>query len=158
MGIFREIWFWVAVMGIVYITFLGWTSRFINKEGRLCRRNNRQRRESAIYVVVIVVSIATYVETFYRLKHGYHSAVMEIFTEEIFYELFLYMAMYFTTYMATLIMANFLAEAIHIGVFTMRREDEARTKREIQRRYTEELRAAIMSTALKQSAAPWRNQ
>ena len=60
MSIFKEIWFYTSLAGIVYAAVLGFTSYFVTELNRLQYRNNDQRRERIEWcVAAVVVVIAT---------------------------------------------------------------------------------------------------
>ena len=137
MKIFTEMWFYVALLGIIYAGFLGWTARFTAKDPRgkhgvaLWRRNNAGRRERLEVITSGIVYAVIWAEIFYRAKYGMPEPLtLKIFSENIFYEMFLYSVFYFTGYTMLLFGVDTLMDIIHIGVF--QRLEEAKTAKRLE--------------------------
>lgn len=130
MGILKELWFWLSVVGVLYVAFAGWTSRYVGRKGQLRSRRNYKSRESTVIVITAVVFVVLYAETFWRASSGKSSVVFNVFTEDIFYELLLFSVFFFAGYACLLFAVDIVAEMLHIGHYQLRKEAQARERAE----------------------------
>ena len=125
----KEVWFWTALVGIVFAGFVGFDWRFATKSGKLKKRKN-YNTDRPISVIAFTEFGIVVAETIFRMATGRPSVVLDTFTDEIFYEIVLFSLMFIVIYGTILVLTIGIVDVAHIGLHQIRLEQDKAEEQE----------------------------
>ena len=126
MGLLTQIWFWAAVVGVIYAAFLGFTSYFEADFERLQYRNNDSRRERLeVAVSFIVVIITTIGNDGQLIRAAVRSIPADTDIGWLPFVLGMSIFMAFVAYSCLLFAVDYLAKRLRLQLFANRLSSSA---------------------------------
>lgn len=126
---FKEVWFFIAVVGVIYAGILGFNARFATKSGKLKKRRD-YNTDKQLTTIIVVAFCAVAIETLWRMLTRRSSVVLNMFTDEVFYELVLYSLMFVVIYGVILVTTMAVVDVFHIGLHQIRLELDQEEKKD----------------------------